>query len=77
MQKNYFHNSKNNIENKIANKKVGTQFLKAEAKNPVDINILLNRVRLEKKNEIRRKAIFFSFVSLAIILLGSFVAIIK
>ena len=73
MQKNYFHNNKNQIENK----KVGTQFLKAEAKNPVDINILLNRVRLEQKNEIRRKAIFFSFVSLAIILLGSFVAIIK
>ena len=46
-------------------------------KTKVDINILLNRVRLEEKNEIKKKVIFFSFILLAIGLFGTFITIIK
>ena len=46
-------------------------------KNVVDINILLNRVKLEEKNEIKKKIIFFSFILLALGLFGTFITIIK
>ena len=46
-------------------------------KQVVDINILLNRVKLEEKNEIKKKVIFFSFILLALGLFGTFITIIK
>ena len=49
MLKNYFHNSKINNENK--NKKILIQTFKTNTKTVVDINILLNRVKLEEKNQ--------------------------
>jgi hypothetical protein len=75
MQKAYFHNSKLFNENK--DKKKFTQSSKVETNTVVDINILLNRVKIEEKNEIRRKIILFSFATLALILFGSFIAIIN
>ena len=75
MQKNYFHNYGSTNENK-ANKE-STQTSKVDTKYVVDINILLNRVKIEEKNEIKRKIIFFSFATFAIGLFGTFIAMIK
>ena len=51
MQKTYFHNNKSFDENK--DKKKLTQISKLNKK-IVDINILLNRVKIEEKNEPKR-----------------------
>ena len=75
MQRYYFHNYKTLNENKI--KKKLNQISKLESKETVDINILLNRVKTNKKNETKRKIIFFSFTILTLSLFGSFIAIIK
>jgi len=75
MQKYYFHNSKQISENKF--EKTSTQILKVETKIPVDINILLNRVKIEKKIETKKKIFFFSFITLALTLFGIFIVIIK
>ena len=37
----------------------------------VDINILLNRVKIEKKNDFKKKLYFFSMLSLVIIIFSS------
>jgi hypothetical protein len=65
MQKTYFYKSKL------------SQTARADIKNIVDINILLNRVKIEKKNEIKRKIIFFSLITLAVTLFGFFTVILK
>ena len=73
MLKSYFHNNKFKNENK----KIFTQSSKINIKRAVDINILLNRVKLEKRNELKKKIIFFSFTTFALSLFGTFIAIIK
>ena len=75
MLKNYFHNNKSNNENNKKRQSILTSNLDTES--VVDINILLNRVKIEKKNETKRKIIFFSFATLAISLFGTFIVIIK
>jgi len=75
MQKNYFHNNKQTNENKNY-KELLPSFIE-NTKRVVDINILLNRVKIERKNEIKRKILFFSFTTLAITLFGAFITIIK
>ena len=75
MQKSYFHNNKTINENKDKKKLIQTSM--AKPKDIVDINILLNRVKLEKKNEMKRKIIFFGFVILALSLFGTFISTIK
>ena len=47
------------------------------SKQNVDINMLLNRVKMNKKIEIKRKIIFTSLVILAISLSGFFLSIMK
>ena len=74
MQKNYFHNNKSFYEDE---KKEIIQIYKTKSKKIVDVNILLNRVKIEEKNETIKKIIFFSFITLAICLFGTFIAIIK
>ena len=75
MQKTYFHNNKSIDENKDKNK---TPLInRVKIKKVVDVNILLNRVKIEKKNEMKRKIIFVSSVLLAVGLLGTFIIIIK
>ncbi|MDA8918972.1 hypothetical protein N9I08_04450 [Candidatus Pelagibacter sp.] len=74
MQKTYFHNNKSFDENK--DKKKLTQISKLNKK-IVDINILLNRVKIEEKNEIKKKFIFFSFVTFVLCLFGTIIIIIK
>tara|TARA_B100000787_G_scaffold87780_1_gene64804 strand:+ start:1326 stop:1553 length:228 start_codon:yes stop_codon:yes gene_type:complete len=75
MQKNYFHNTK--LSNENTDKKKSLQSKNLNAKIVVDINILLNRVKIEKKNQTKRKIIFISLVTLTLSLFGIFIAIIK
>ena len=75
MQKNYLHNKKLNNEN--SDKKKSLQSIGLDKSGVVDINILLNRVKIEKKNKMKRKIIFFSLVTLALSLFAIFIAIIK
>ena len=75
MQKNYFHNNKIRNENK--DKKKSLRLSNMNTKSIVDINILLNRVKIEEKDRTNRKIFFFSLVTLTIILFGIFIATIK
>jgi hypothetical protein len=75
MLKNYFHNSKLLNENK--DKKKSLQTNKNDIRKAVDINILLNKVKIKKKSEAKRKIFFYSFVTLTVGLFGTFISIIK
>ncbi len=75
MQKNLFHNSKSSNENKVEKKY--PHISNIATKEAVDINILLNRVKIEEKNEIKRKIIFFCLTMLALGLFSTFIVIVK
>ena len=75
MPKTYFHDNKHNSEKKIQKKNIPTQFIDQER--IVDINKLLNRVRIDKKNETKRKIIFYSLTILALGLFSTFITVIK
>jgi glutamine phosphoribosylpyrophosphate amidotransferase len=75
MQKYYFHNGKLTNENK--SKKKLPQSLNIDIKSVVDINILLNKVKIDEKNQIKRKIIFFSLVITILILFGTFITFLK
>ena len=64
MQKAFFHNGKHNSENNVQKKTIQLPYI--DQKRVVDINRLLNRVRIEKKNETKRKIIFYSSTILAL-----------
>ena len=44
-------------------------------KNKVDINVLLNRVRTDKKKDKLESLLFFGFISLAVIVTGIIVSL--
>ena len=69
MYKNYFHNKK--TVNKIKKKIFQTH--QADKKKVVDINILLNRVKLEGKDRFKKKLFFFSILTLV---MGIFITLI-
>ena len=75
MQKTYFHDRKHNSEKKIQKKTIPLQYI--DQKRIVDINKLLNRVRMDKKNETKKKIIFYSFIVLGLSLLGTLIALLK
>jgi len=75
MQKTYFHNNKLNNENK--DKKKSSQTFNPDIKRVVDINILLNRVIIEKKIEVKRKTIFYTSVVLMIGIIITLIIVIK
>jgi len=75
MLKTYFHNNKPNSENKGQKKTIPVQYI--DQKRIVDINKLLNRVRIDKKNETKRKIIFYSSAILALSLFSTLIVIIK
>jgi len=75
VQKKYFHNDKST--NKKVKKVEPLQIINEHLKKKVDINILLNRVKIDQKSETKRQIIFFSLVMLVLSLLGTFVIIIK
>ena len=75
MYKNFFHNNKSLNEKKVEKKY--PQVSNIGTKEAVDINILLNRVRIEEKNEIKRKIIFFCLTMIALSLFTTFIVILK
>ena len=75
MSKNYLHNyniSKTSVSN--------DEFVKNNyKKNPinVDINKLLNRVKLEEKNKRKQKLIYFGVISAGVALMGIFISFVN
>ena len=64
MQKTYFHNNKHISEKNDQKKAITVEQI--NQKKRVDVNKLLNRVRIEKKDENKRKIIFYSSIILTI-----------
>ena len=64
MQKTYFHDNKHISEKNDQKKAITVEQIKQKRR--VDINKLLNRVRVDKKNENKRKIIFYSLIILSI-----------
>jgi len=64
MQKTYFHNNKHISEKNDQKKAITVEQINQKIR--VDINKLLNRVRIEKKDENKRKIIFYSSIILTI-----------
>ena len=75
MQKNYFHNNKISNESQSKKKIHLTQNL--NPKIIVDINKLLNRVKIEQRNDTKRKVIFYSSLILVLGIIGTFIGIVK
>ena len=73
MEKMYFHNRK--IINQ--NIKRSPQAQNLNKKYVVDIDKILNRVKLETKNEKKKKFIFFSLVSSIIVLITTLISFIR
>jgi len=75
MQKTYFHDRKHISEKKINKKTIPLQCI--DQKRIVDINKLLNRVKIDQKNETKRKIIFYSSTILGLSLLGTLITFLK
>ena len=70
-----FDNNKSKSENKSQKKNIPVQYI--DQKKIVDINKLLNRVKIDQKNETKRKIIFYSLTTLALGLFSTLIMIIK
>ena len=75
MRKVYFHNEKS-IDQNINTKRLSEAQHIGE-RQVVDINKLLNRVKIDQKNETKQKIIFYSFVILGLSLLGTLITFLK
>ena len=75
MPKVYFHNEKS-IDQNINTKKL-SKAQNISEKQVVDINKLLNRVKIDQKNETKRKFIFYSLTILGLFLLGTLITVLK
>ena len=75
MQKVYFHNGKS-IDQNINTKKL-SDAQRVNEKQVVDINKLLNRVKIDQRDETKRKIIFYSFSILGLSLLGTLITLLK
>ena len=75
MQKVYFHNGKS-IDQNINTKRL-SEVQYVSKKQVVDVNKLLNRVKIDQKNETKRKIIFYSSAILALTLFSTFIVAIK
>ena len=75
MDSNIFHNSKS-IEKKLDVKEF-SYLQKLDKNKIVDINNLLNRVKVSEKDEKKQRIIFFSFGILLLTSMGIFVSIIR
>ena len=67
--------SKYKSESKGRKKNIPVQYI--DQKRIVDINKLLNRVKIDQKNERKRKIIFYSLTILALGLFSTLIMIIK
>ena len=72
-----FDNNKSKFksESKVRKKNIPVQYI--DQKRIVDINKLLNRVKIDQKNETKRKIIFYSSIVLGLSLLGTLIAYLK
>ena len=75
MSNNVFYNNKNLSED--FEKKNLSQVIKKNHREVVDINKLLNRVKINKYNEKKKQILLFSAVTLLLIAIGTFISIIK
>ena len=75
MQKTYFHDRKHISEKKVQKKTIPLQYI--DQKRIVDINKLLNRVKIDQKNETKQKIIFYSSTVLGLSLLGTLITFLK
>ena len=75
MRKVYFHNGKTIDQNMNTKRLSEVQYV--SEKQVVDINKLLNRVKIDQKNETKRKIIFYSSTLLGLSLLGTLIAVLK
>ena len=75
MPKVYFHNEKS-IDQNINTKKL-SKAQNISERQVVDINKLLNRVKIDQKNETKRKIIFYSSIVLGLSLLGTLITFLK
>ena len=75
MPKVYFHNEKSIDQNKNTKKLSKAQNI--SERQVVDINKLLNRVKIDQKSETKRKIIFYSLVILGLSLLGTLITFLK
>ena len=71
----YFPNKKS-IDQNLNTKRLPEAHQIGE-KQVVNINKLLNRVKIDQKNEIKRKIIFYSFTIFGLSLIGTLIAVIK
>ena len=71
----YFHNNKS-IDQNINTKKL-FKVQNISEKQVVDINKLLNRIKIDHKNETKRKIIFYSLSILGLSLLGTLITFLK
>jgi len=70
-----FDNNKSKSESKSQKKNIPVQYI--DQKRIVDINKLLNRVKIDQKNERKRKIIFYSSTILGLFLLGTLITFLK
>ncbi|MDB9936181.1 hypothetical protein OAD05_04620 [Candidatus Pelagibacter sp.] len=70
-----FDNNKSKSESKDRKKNIPVKYI--DQKRIVDINKLLNRVKIDQKNETKRKIIFYSLVILGLSLLGTLITFLK
>ena len=75
MRKVYFHDDKS-IDQNINTKRL-SEVQQVSEKQVVDINKLLNRVKIDQKNETKRKIIFYSLSILGLSLSGTIIALLK
>ena len=75
MRKVYFHNDKS-IDQNINTKRL-SEVQHVSEKQVVDINKLLNRVKIDQKNETKRKIIFYSFTIVLLSLFGTLITLLK
>ena len=70
-----FDNNKSISKNKVQKKTIPVQYI--DQKRIVDINKLLNRVRMDKKNENKKQVIFYGLTILALGLFSTLITAIK
>jgi len=75
MQKMYFHNYKSSDQN--TNTKKLSKVQNISEKQAVDINKLLNRIKIDHKKETKQKIIFYSLSILGLSLLGTLITLLK
>jgi len=75
MSKNYLHNY-NVSKTSVSNDELVKNNYKKNPKN-VDINKLLNRVKLEEKNKRKQKLIYFGIISAGVALMGIFISFVN